>query len=88
MTDGYQDSESTPSLRGYLQFYADGFVDREEMLTTVAGWPFVAEAELDEGHPEPTHQDNTLSVVSEARLLGRLTREDVEEIQRRLDHTR
>lgn len=77
--------ESTPSLRAYLGLYAAGFVEREEMLATVAAWPFEEEEGLDEGHPEPTHQDNTLSVVSTARLLGQLTRADLEEIQHRMD---
>jgi hypothetical protein len=79
------DADSTPSLRGYLELYAAGFVDREEMLANVAAWPFVEEQATDEGQPEPTHEDNTLSVVSAARLLGQLTREDVLEIQQRLD---
>ncbi|MEU1200704.1 hypothetical protein ABZ446_31420 [Streptomyces sp. NPDC005813] len=74
-----------PSLRAYLGLYSAGFVGREEMIATVAAWPFEPEEGLDEGHPEPTHQDNTLAVVSAARLLGQLTREDVAEIQRRID---
>jgi hypothetical protein len=85
MTEQHPDAETTPSLRGYLQLYAAGFVDRDEMLTAVAAWSFIPEAELDEGHPEPTHQDNTLSVLSAARLLGHLTRADLEDIQHRLD---
>ncbi|WP_217245554.1 hypothetical protein [Streptomyces sp. AC602_WCS936] len=75
------------SLRAYLDRYAAGLVGREEMLATVADWPF-EEEQLDEGHPEPTHQDNTPSVVAEARLLGQLSREDVEEIQLRIDRRR
>ncbi|TWD83183.1 hypothetical protein FB561_4342 [Kribbella amoyensis] len=75
--------ETEPSLRGYLELYAAGFVEREEMLSAVAAWPFQQE-DHDEGRIEPSHQDNTLSVVSGARLLGQLTREDVEEIQRRM----
>ena len=74
-----------PSLRAYLGLYAAGFVGREEMVATVAAWPFEVEEGLDEGHPEPTHQDNTLSVLAAARLLGQVTREDVAEIQRRID---
>jgi len=80
--------DSAPSLRAYLGLYAAGFVEREQMLTDVAAWPFEEEEGLDEGHPEPTHQDNTLSTVSAARLLGQLTREDLEEIQRRIDRAR
>ncbi|MGW1530854.1 hypothetical protein [Streptomyces aureus] len=75
----------TPSLRAFLGLYAAGFVDREQMIATAAAWPFEAEEGMDEGHPEPTHQDNTLSVLAAARLLGQVTREDVEEIQRRID---
>ena len=76
---------SAPSLRAYLGLYAAGFVEREQMIATVAAWPFETEEGLDEGHPEPTHQDNTLSVLAAARLLGQVTREDVVEIQRRID---
>ncbi|MGW0971832.1 hypothetical protein [Streptomyces sp. NPDC002516] len=76
---------SAPSLRAYLGLYAAGFVERERMIATVAAWPFETEEARDEGHPEPTHQDNTLSVLAAARLLGQVTREDVEEIQRRID---
>ncbi|MFG2882149.1 hypothetical protein ACGFYV_07455 [Streptomyces sp. NPDC048297] len=79
-----EEHRTSPSLRAYLGRYAAGGVSREEMLATVANWPFEPE-DLDPGHPEPTHQDNTMSVVSAARLLGQLTRQDVEEIQRRLD---
>ncbi|MFB7248648.1 hypothetical protein CW362_06260 [Streptomyces populi] len=79
------DAGSAPSLRAYLGLYAAGFVEREQMIATVAAWPFEAEEGLDEGHPEPTHQDNTPSVLAAARLLGQVTREDVEEIQRRID---
>ncbi|MFF3884634.1 hypothetical protein [Streptomyces sp. NPDC001914] len=78
-------ADAAPSLRAYLGLYAAGFVEREQMIATVAGWPFQPEEGLDEGHPEPTHQDNTLSVLAAARLLGQVTREDVEEIQRRID---
>lgn len=83
--NGTSADEPAPSLRAYLGLYSAGFVEREQMIATVAAWPFEAEEGLDEGHPEPTHQDNTLSVVAAARLLGQLTREDVEEIQRRID---
>ncbi|WP_329301158.1 hypothetical protein OG410_24485 [Streptomyces sp. NBC_00659] len=82
---GASTADSAPSLRAYLGLYAAGFVEREQMITTVAAWPFETEEGLDEGHPEPTHQDNTLSVLAAARLLGQVTREDVEEIQRRID---
>ncbi|GHH88300.1 hypothetical protein [Streptomyces capitiformicae] len=71
-----------PSLRDYIRRYAAGEIPREEMLDTVASWRFEVE-DWDEAHPEPSHQDNTLSVVAGERLLGRLTREDVEEIHRR-----
>ncbi|MEU6478961.1 hypothetical protein ABZ858_19135 [Streptomyces sp. NPDC047017] len=79
-----EESRTQPSLRAYLGRYAAGLVPREEMLTTVANWPFEQE-ELEEGHPAPTHQDNTRSVVTAARLLGQLTREDLEEIQHRTE---
>ncbi|WP_406332200.1 hypothetical protein [Streptomyces sp. NBC_00203] len=79
------DPTTTPSLRAYLGLYATGLVAREQMIATVASWPFEAEEEVDEGHTEPSHQDNTMLVVASARLLGQLTREDVEEIQRRID---
>ncbi|MEU9140787.1 hypothetical protein AB0D33_33325 [Streptomyces sp. NPDC048404] len=82
---GTSAADATPSLRAYLGLYAAGFVEREEMIATVAAWPFEAEEGLDEGHPEPTHQDNTLSVLAAARLLGQVTREDVAEIQHRID---
>lgn len=82
-----EEARTPPSLRAYLGRYASGLVGREEMLATVAAWPFETE-QLDEGHPEPTHQDNTMSVVATARLLGQLTREDVEEIQSRIDRRR
>ncbi|MFI0968316.1 hypothetical protein ACH4S8_44335 [Streptomyces sp. NPDC021080] len=82
---GASGAGSAPSLRAYLGLYAAGFVEREQMIATVAAWPFVAEEGQDEGHPEPTHQDNTLSVLAAARLLGQVTREDVAEIQRRID---
>ncbi|MFF4347796.1 hypothetical protein [Streptomyces sp. NPDC001530] len=81
------DNATTPSLRAYLGLYAAGLVERERMIATVASWPFEAEEELDELHTEPTHQDNTMLVVAAARLLGQLTREDVEEIQRRIDRS-
>ncbi|MGW0996657.1 hypothetical protein [Streptomyces sp. NPDC002520] len=80
-----EEHRTSPSLRSYLGRYAAGGVTREEMLATVANWPFEPEEAFDPGHTAPTHQDNTLSVVAAARLLGQLTREDVEEIQRRLD---
>ncbi|GAA1511053.1 hypothetical protein [Kribbella lupini] len=73
--------ETRPSLRGFLELYAAGFVDREEMLSAVASWPF----EDEKTDPEPQDQDNTLAVVSAARILGQLSREDIEEIQRRLE---
>ncbi|MFF3452142.1 hypothetical protein ACFYXJ_33940 [Streptomyces sp. NPDC002667] len=82
---GVSTAGSAPSLRAYLGLYAAGFVERERMIATVAAWPFETEEARDEGHPEPTHQDNTLSVLAAARLLGQVTREDVEEIQRRID---
>jgi hypothetical protein len=79
------DDATTPSLRAYLGLYAAGLVEREQLIATVASWPFEAEEEVDELHTEPTHQDNTMLVVAAARLLGQLTREDVEEIQRRIE---
>ncbi|MGW7277394.1 hypothetical protein ACWGIV_03580 [Streptomyces sp. NPDC054844] len=72
------------SLREYLRRYAAGEIPREEMIATVAAWEF-EESDWEEGHIEPSHQDNTLDVVAGARLLGDITDEDVEEIQRRVD---
>jgi hypothetical protein len=52
------------------------------MIETVAAWEF-EESDWEEGHIEPSHQDNTLEVVAGASLLGDITREDLEEIHRR-----
>lgn len=70
------------SLREYLQRYAAGDIPRDEMIETVAAWEF-EESDWEEGHIEPSHQDNTLEVVAGASLLGDITREDLEEIHRR-----
>ncbi|MET7701001.1 MULTISPECIES: hypothetical protein [unclassified Streptomyces] len=75
---------SAPSLRAYLGIYAAGMIERERMIATVASWPFEPEEKIDDGDTEPIHQDNTMLVVSAARLLGQLTRQDVEEIQQRI----
>jgi len=79
------DATTTPTHPADLGLYTTGLVAREQMIATVAAWPFEAEEEVDDLHTEPTHQDNTMLVVAAARLLGQLTREDVEEIQRRID---
>ncbi|KIF01417.1 hypothetical protein PL81_35595 [Streptomyces sp. RSD-27] len=73
-----------PSLRAYLKRYAAGGIPREEMLATVAAWDFEEEIQ-DDLVIEPIRQDNTHSVVSGAALRGLITREDLLEIQRRLD---
>ncbi|MCN9241329.1 hypothetical protein NGF19_11100 [Streptomyces sp. RY43-2] len=70
------------SLRAYIKRYAAGDIPREEMLETIAAWP-LEEEDWDEAQPEPSHQDNTASVIYGESLLGRLTEEDVEEIHRR-----
>jgi hypothetical protein len=75
------------SLREYLRRYAAGQIPREEMIEAVAAWEF-EESDWEEGHIEPSHQDNTLDVVAGARLLGDITDEDIEEIQQRLDARR
>ncbi|MFD9570851.1 hypothetical protein ACFWBI_13480 [Streptomyces sp. NPDC059982] len=73
-----------PSLRAYLKRYAAGGIPREEMLDTVAAWDFDDEVR-DDLVIEPTRQDNTHSVVSGAALRGLITREDLVEIQQRID---
>ncbi|MCX4539357.1 hypothetical protein [Streptomyces sp. NBC_01565] len=69
-----------PSLRDYIDRYAAGEIPRGEALATIAAWDFEEEW-FDPAHTAPTHQDNTLAVVHQARLLGQLTPEDVEEIR-------
>ncbi|WP_411101362.1 hypothetical protein [Streptomyces sp. cmx-4-9] len=71
-----------PSLRTYLKRYAQGGIPREEMLTAVAAWDFEEEV-WDELVIEPTHQDNTFSVLRGGVLQGRITQVDFEEIMRR-----
>ncbi|MFJ1567696.1 hypothetical protein [Streptomyces erythrochromogenes] len=71
-----------PSLRAYLQRYAQGGIPREEMLDTVAAWDF-EEDDWDPEHIEPTHQDNAWKVVYSALMLDDITDEDYEEIHRR-----
>ncbi|MFD7626331.1 hypothetical protein ACFV7Q_09820 [Streptomyces sp. NPDC059851] len=72
----------TASLRAYLNSYAAGEVSREEMISTVAAWPF-EERDFDPAHTLPDHQDNTTDVVGHAMLLDKITEEDYEEIFRR-----
>ncbi|MFJ1567694.1 hypothetical protein ACIOG8_26330 [Streptomyces erythrochromogenes] len=71
-----------PSLRAYLKRYAAGEIPREEMLATVAAWNFEEEI-WDELVIEPTHQDNTFSVLRGGVLQGRITQDEFEEIMRR-----
>ncbi|MEV7545817.1 hypothetical protein [Streptomyces sp. NPDC089915] len=72
-----------PSLRDYIDRYAAGEIPRDEALAAIAAWEFEEEW-FDPAHTAPTHQDNTLAVVNEARALGRLTPADVEVIRERL----
>ncbi|MFD8142224.1 hypothetical protein [Streptomyces sp. NPDC059708] len=72
-----------PSLRAYIDRYAAGEIPRDEALAAIAAWEFEEEW-FDPAHTAPTHQDNTLAVVNEARALGRLTPADVEVIRERL----
>ncbi|UQX02506.1 hypothetical protein [Streptomyces sp. RerS4] len=73
-----------PSLRAYLQRYATGEIPREEMLATVAAWDFEDEIR-DELVIEPIRQDNTFEIVYTAVVLGQITEEDVQEIERQMD---
>ncbi|GAA0289369.1 hypothetical protein GCM10010302_29660 [Streptomyces polychromogenes] len=72
-----------PSLRDYIDRYAAGEIPRDEALAAIAAWEFEEEW-FDPAHTAPTHQDNTLAVVDQARALGRLTPADVEVIRERL----
>ncbi|MEU6215626.1 hypothetical protein ACN6AT_00675 [Streptomyces sp. JL4002] len=72
-----------PSLREYIDRYAAGEIPREEALAAIAGWDFEEEW-FDPSHTAPTHQDNTLAVVDQARGLGKLSPEDVEAIREHL----
>ncbi|MFD3936675.1 hypothetical protein ACFWSF_17540 [Streptomyces sp. NPDC058611] len=71
-----------PSLRAYLSRYAAGEIPREEMLDAVAAWEF-EEDDWEEGHIEPSHQDNTFNVLAGGVLGGELTEADYQEIHRR-----
>ncbi|MEU6312208.1 hypothetical protein [Streptomyces sp. NPDC047014] len=71
------------SLREYIDRYAAGEIPRAEALAAIAGWDFEEEW-FDPAHTAPTHQDNTLAVVDQARGLGKLTPQDMEEIRERL----
>ncbi|WP_331727690.1 hypothetical protein [Streptomyces sp. NBC_00158] len=72
-----------PSLREYIDRYAAGEIPRDEALATIAAWDFEEEW-FDPAHTAPTHQDNTLAVVDQARGLGKLAPEDIEVIRERL----
>lgn len=74
-----------PSLRDYIDRYAAGEIPRDEALEAIAAWDFDEEW-FDPAHTAPTHQDNTLAVVNQARGLGKLTAEDIEQIRVRLAH--
>ncbi|MEU7006982.1 hypothetical protein [Streptomyces sp. NPDC046332] len=69
-----------PSLRAYIDRYAAGEIPRDEALAAIAAWDFEEEW-FDPTHTAPTHQDNTLAVVNQARGLGKLTPDDVEVIR-------
>ncbi|MFF8443109.1 hypothetical protein ACF07U_19860 [Streptomyces californicus] len=71
-----------PSLRAYLRRYAKGGVPREEMIATIAAWDFEEEIQ-DDLVIEPTGQDNVVSLLNDAVVLGGITYEDAEEILRR-----
>ncbi|MFE2527298.1 hypothetical protein ACFXEL_23965 [Streptomyces sp. NPDC059382] len=74
-----------PSLRDYIDCHAAGETSREEAPATIAAWDYDEEW-FDPAHTVPTHQDNTLSVVNQARGLGKPTAEDIEQIRvRRAD---
>ncbi|MET9321068.1 hypothetical protein ABZX75_12920 [Streptomyces sp. NPDC003038] len=68
-----------PSLLAYLKRYAAGEIPREEMIATVAAWDF-EESDWEEGHIEPSHQDNTASILYGSFLLGEITEEDYDAI--------
>ncbi|MCF3171684.1 hypothetical protein IPZ64_33110 [Streptomyces violaceoruber] len=71
-----------PSLREYLRRYAKGGIAREEMIATIAAWDFEEEIQ-DDLVIEPTGQDNVVSLLNDAVVLGGITYEDAEEILRR-----
>ncbi|WP_228989849.1 hypothetical protein [Streptomyces sp. DH8] len=71
-----------PSLRAYLRHYAQGGIPREEMIETIAARDFEEELH-DPLLIEPTGQDNVLSLLNGAVVLGDITYEDAEEILRR-----
>ncbi|MGW3391327.1 hypothetical protein [Streptomyces cinereoruber] len=71
-----------PSLREYLRRYPKSGIPREEMIETIAAWDFEEEI-YDPLLIEPTGQDNILSLLNGAVLLGDITYEDAEEILRR-----
>ncbi|MFD7626344.1 hypothetical protein ACFV7Q_09885 [Streptomyces sp. NPDC059851] len=79
MTEG---THPMNSLRAYLAKYAAGQVNREEMLDTVAAWPF-EETVFHPTHTLPTHQDNTTDVLAAAVLNDQISEADYEEILRR-----
>ncbi|MCX5077912.1 hypothetical protein ACWGCI_17260 [Streptomyces sp. NPDC054949] len=68
------------SLRDYIDRYAAGEIPREEALATIAAWDYDEEW-FDPAHTAPTHQDNTPAVLNQARGLGKLTAEDIEQIR-------
>ncbi|MDW4903689.1 hypothetical protein RB625_35405, partial [Streptomyces californicus] len=55
---------------------------REEMIATIAAWDFEEEIQ-DDLVIEPTGQDNVVSLLNDAVVLGGITYEDAEEILRR-----
>ncbi|MFJ9393539.1 hypothetical protein ACIRQT_01505 [Streptomyces californicus] len=71
-----------PSLREYLRRYAKGGIPREEMIATIAAWDFEEEI-YDPLLIEPTSQDNVVSLLNGAVVLGTIAYEDAEEILRR-----
>ncbi|KIF01819.1 hypothetical protein PL81_33425 [Streptomyces sp. RSD-27] len=69
------------SLRIYLENYAAGGVDRQEMLKRVAAWP-LEETLHNPAHTLPTHQDNTADVLAAAVVNGQISEEDSRRVLR------
>ncbi|MET8298154.1 hypothetical protein ABZW02_29490 [Streptomyces sp. NPDC005180] len=70
-------------LRIYLESYAAGGVDRQEMLERVTAWPLEETLHDPATHTLPTHQDNTADVLAAAVVNGQISEEDYTEILRR-----